>query len=100
MSLPGNRARCSSWFGFVFALLLIGLYGFLARPEPGSGFSPGSDAQEYVHLALALEHGSHLVDYDGPPRPTRFTPGFPLLLIPALALGGFASAVWVPYLAA
>jgi hypothetical protein len=45
----------------------------------------------------SLLHGSYLVDYDSPPRPTRYTPGFSVLLVPAVALGGLEAGVWVVY---
>lgn len=58
------------------------------------------DGSEYAHLAQSLLHGSVLVDYDSPPRLTRYTPGFSILLMPAVALGGLEAAVWVPFIAA
>jgi hypothetical protein len=90
-------------FGLLLALLVVLVFARIMLPsilvvQPDE--IPGPDAPEYVHLSAALLHGSYLVDYDGPPRPTRYTPGFPLLLMPVIAIGGFASAVWVSYFAA
>ena len=92
----------SSRFGLVLALLIVLAYGLLALPkiEPGSIPGPKPDTPDYVHLAQALLHGSVLVDYDGPPHLTRYSLGFPILLMPAVALGGLEATVWVPYLAA
>jgi hypothetical protein len=87
-------------FGLILAGLLLGLFAVGLRPEIQSGHIPGDDAQEYVHLAAALLHGAVLVDYDGPPRLTRYTIGFPLLLAPAIAFGGLEAAAWVSYIAA
>jgi 4-amino-4-deoxy-L-arabinose transferase-like glycosyltransferase len=59
-----------------------------------------TDASDYAHLAEALLHGSVIVDYDGgPPRFSRYTPGFSVLLMPAVAIGGLESAVWVCFAA-
>ncbi len=87
-------------FGLVLASLLLLAFATIAWPDIEPGEIPGGDAVEYVHVAAALLHGTHLVDYDGPPRPTRYTPGFPLMLAPAVAVGGLEAAVWVSYLAA
>lgn len=88
-------------FGLVLAGLVLVFFASSALPVVKRGEIPGpDDAREYAYLSAALLHGSYLVDYDGPPRPARYTPGFPILLLPAIAVGGLESSIWVPYLSA
>jgi hypothetical protein len=68
--------------------------------QPGVIPGPDPDAADYAHLAQSLLHGSFVVDYDGPPRVPRYTPGFSVLLAPAVALGGVESSVWIGFLSA
>jgi hypothetical protein len=89
-----------SLFGLAVAVVPLLVFAHTVWPTITPGLLPGSDAQEYAHLSQSLLHGSYLVDYDGPPRLTRYTPGFSILLMPAVALGGMESGVWVPYLSA
>src|SRR5437870_1408386 len=89
----------SSLFGLGVALVPLLVFARMVWPTITPGLLPGSDAKEYVHLSQSFLHGSYLVDYDGPPRLTRYTPGFSILLMPAVALGGPESGVWVSYLA-
>jgi hypothetical protein len=94
------RSR-KSRFGLVLAGLVLLVYAIASWPHIQPGVLPGGDAEEYAHLAESLLHGSFVVDYDGgPPRLTRFTPGFSAMLTPAVALGGLESAVWVSYISA
>lgn len=81
--------------------LLIGLLAIGTLPHPVASRVPGPlpDAPDYAYGALALLHGRYTVSWDGPARTPRYSPGFPLLLIPAVALGGVAAAVWVAWLA-
>jgi hypothetical protein len=92
----------NSWFGLMLAFCLVTLFAFVALPKITPGYVPGPspDSQDYAHLAAAILHGGFLVDYDGPPHLTRYTPGFPILLAPIVAIGGLESAVIVSYVAA
>src|SRR5215831_13357440 len=91
-----RRTRISP--GLLLIALGVVIFAAMARPVIAPGYLPGGDADEYVHLAKSLLHGSVLVDYDGLLRLTRYTPGFSIILVPAVALGGLEAAVWVCYL--
>src|ERR1700694_2828867 len=96
-----NTDRKSRFFGLCLAFVPVLVFAYMVWPTITPGLLPGGDAEEYAHLSQSLLHGSYLVDYDGgPPRLTRYTPGFSILLMPAVAFGGLESALWVPYLSA
>jgi hypothetical protein len=81
--------------------LLISCLAIATLPHPVPGQVPGPlpDSPDYAYGALALLHGHYTVSWDGLARVPRYSPGFPLLLVPAVALGGVAAAVWVSWLA-
>ena len=58
------------------------------------------DSMDYQYGAVSLLHGGYSVDWDGSARVPRYTPGFPLLLTPAIAIGGPDAVAWVPYVMA
>lgn len=83
----------------VITLALLAVFGFLSLPGP-YGFVQ-FDSFDYAYGALALLHGTYLVEWPGmAAHIPRYAPGFSLLLAPAVALGGIQAAVWVPYLCA
>jgi hypothetical protein len=88
--------------GIALGMVMLIVFAVLARPTAVPGRIPGPtpDAPDYAYMAAALLHGSYLVDYDGSLHATRYTPGFPVLLMPAVALGGVEAAVWVPFICA
>jgi hypothetical protein len=80
--------------------LVMIAFTVLVRPFTGPGLLAGDirpDSYDYAYGAAALLHGSYIVDWDGEPRVPRYPPGFSVLLMPAVALGGVHAAVWVPY---
>ncbi len=91
-------------------LLCLGVFAVAVRPHIVTGEVPGDapDALDYAYGAAALLHGSYTVQWIGPPsigsadsngvaHIPRYPPGYSLLLLPAVALGGVAAAVWVNY---
>lgn len=58
------------------------------------------DSMDYQYAAVSLLHGGYTVDWDGAARVPRYTPGFPVLLTPAVAIGGPDAVAWVPYIMA
>jgi len=89
--------------GVVLAGLLLVVFAIAAWPKIEPGWIPGPrpDAEEYAHLASALLHGTYLIDYpSGAVQPSRYSPGFPIMLAPSVAIGGLEAAVWTSYLAA
>ncbi len=96
-----SSGRWGRWaFGLSFALIAVFSILTWPRVQPGVIPGPAPDAPSYAYMAAGLTHGTLLVDYDGPPHLTRYTPGFALMLVPAVALGGVEAAVWVPYVLA
>jgi hypothetical protein len=84
---------------------LLAVYAVRTRPgtlavdsilQPGNIPGPAPDSGDYAYGALALLHGRYVVDWDGPPRVPRYSPGFPILLLPAVATGGVGAADRVP----
>jgi hypothetical protein len=92
------------WTTVSTGLVITGLVWFaaLVRPPvtPGQVRGPLPDSRDYAYGAEALLSGRYVVSWDGTPDVPRYPPGFSVLLLPAVALGGVASAVWIPFLAA
>jgi hypothetical protein len=82
--------------------VLLGVFALAAHPVPRPGSIPGftPDSPDYLYGAVSILKGHYLVDWNGPAHVPRYTPTFSLMLAPAVALGGTAAAVWVPYLSA
>lgn len=80
-------------------VVLLAIFALAAWPTvtPGQVRGPRPDSFDYAYGAVALLDGRYVVDWDGAPRVPRYTPGFSLLLTPAVAAGGVESAIWVPY---
>jgi hypothetical protein len=64
--------------------------------QPGNIPGPAPDSGDYAYGARALLHGQYVVDWDGPPHIPRYAPGFPILLMPAVATGGVGTTDRVP----
>jgi len=83
---------------------VIAFFAVLTRPQVTAGPLPGGvepDSYDYAYGAQSLLGGRYVVDWDGgAPRVPRYPPGFSILLVPAVRLGGVNAAVWVPYLMA
>lgn len=58
------------------------------------------DSLEYAHGAIALLRGHYPGEWDGPAWRPHYPPGFSLLLVPAVAIGGLNGAGWVPWISA
>ncbi len=88
----------------VLTAAVIAFFAVLTRPQVAAGPLPGGvvpDSYDYAYGAQSLLGGRYVVDWDGgAPRVPRYPPGFSVLLVPAVALGGVNAAVWVPYLMA
>lgn len=104
---------CSGWLGragrgigaavpLFVALWVLASFVQALRPtlEPGLIPGPKPPSHDYAYGAKALLGGSYVVDWKGEAYVPRYGPGFPVLLMPAVALGGVEAAVIVPYLAA
>src|SRR5438128_5750183 len=73
------------------AALLFAVFAPLSWPVISPGTLTGDikpDSYDYAYGALALLHGRYLVDWSGTLQIPRYPPGFSLLLVPAVALGG------------
>ncbi|MGN6812192.1 MAG: hypothetical protein ACTHMP_15090 [Thermomicrobiales bacterium] len=94
--------RSANLLATALTALIIGVFALWALPQPVAGAVPGflPDSPDYAYGALALLTGHYTVAWDGAPHMPRYAPGFAVLLMPAVALGGVAAAVWVSYLAA
>src|SRR5688500_17702547 len=81
--------------------VLLVAFAVFAWPVITPGIVPGAhpDSYDYAYGALALLQGEYVVAWDGPPRLPIYPPGFSVLLMPAVALGGVEASVWVPFLA-
>jgi 4-amino-4-deoxy-L-arabinose transferase-like glycosyltransferase len=92
----------------VLLVLFLGGFAIVARPQIVAGHVPGAspDCLDYAYGAQALLHGSYVVQWLVPPSAAtvgvdglahipQYPPGYPILLVPAVALGGIAAAVWV-----
>lgn len=81
---------------------ILAVYLGSMRPEirPGAVPGPLPSSHDYAYGAQALLSGRYVVDWSGTAYVPRYPPGFPLLLLPAVAIGGVEAAVMVPYLAA
>lgn len=80
-------------------MTLVFLAGFGLAAGPSRHVPVDSDTYDYAYGALALLHGSYEAEWPGVSlHIPRYSPGFALMLTPAVALGGVQSAGWVPYL--
>jgi len=79
--------------------LLVATFALGAFPELAPGVVPGyaPDSQDYAYGAEAVLHDNYVVDWDGHAHLPRYTPGYSVLLAPAVAIGGAGAAVLVPY---
>jgi hypothetical protein len=84
----------------VLTLVLLAIFFVGARPTFTWRDIDTEDAADYAFAAVSLLQGQFVVSWTGVTRETNFTPGFPALLVPAVALGGIDAAAWVPYLSA
>jgi 4-amino-4-deoxy-L-arabinose transferase-like glycosyltransferase len=82
------------------ALLIVFSRGVLPVGLPDSGLHPLPDALLYAQGAQSILQGHYTATYQGVVQTPRYTPGFSLLLAPAVAVGGLDAAVWVAYAAA
>lgn len=105
-----DRVRSGRLIPLVLFFLCLGVFAIVARPHIVAGQVPGDapDALDYAYGAKALLHGSYVVKWVGPPSMgsadsngvahiPRYPPGYALLLLPAVALGGVSAAVWVNF---
>ena len=79
-------------------LTLILLATFAVATGPGRFGIEVPDSLEYSHGRRRLMQGTYVIDWDGVPHVPRYTPGFAVMLIPAIVIGGVEAAPWVPYL--
>jgi len=106
-SLRGWHPRAGGLAQGLFLFLTLWLLGttlFVARPmiAPGRVPGPAPDSPDYAYGAAALLAGRYEVEWPGQGgerHVPRYSPGFSIMLMPAVALGGVAAAAWVPYLA-
>jgi hypothetical protein len=96
------RRRLLDWGCLLIAAILLGYFAVRSWPTPApiEALGPAPDTPDYIGGAMSLLRGAYVVDWDGPPRTPIYPPGFSLLLLPAVALGGPTASVWVPYIAA
>lgn len=77
---------------------LMGALVILAWPGlPDEVRGPIPDAMDYAYAAQSLTTGSYSVAWDGTTRTPYYTPGLPILLMPAVAVAGPPAAVWGSY---
>jgi hypothetical protein len=82
----------------VLVAIVLATFALSTRPARYPPVEP--DSMDYMYGAVALLHGSSIVDWGAAPHVSRYTPGMALLLTPAAALGGVDATPWVPYLLA
>ncbi|MBV9358986.1 MAG: hypothetical protein JO023_26050 [Chloroflexi bacterium] len=70
---------------------------FVALVRPARDESLPGDTYDYAYGAAALLRGSYLVDWNASPHMPRYPPGFSVLLMPAVALGGVQAAAAETY---
>jgi hypothetical protein len=98
---PLKRTPGRSMPPVLLTVIVLAIFAAVACPHTGPGEFPGviGDSLEYTYGAESLLQGHYLVSWDGgPPRPPLYPPGFSLLLVPAVALGGFSAAPWTPFI--
>src|SRR5690242_8991618 len=99
LSLRGASGRSAA--PVLLTAIVLAVFAAVAWPHTGPGEFPGviGDSLEYTYGAESLLQGHYLVSWDGgPPRTPQYPPGFSLLLVPAVALGGFSAAPWTPFI--
>ncbi|HZT06773.1 MAG TPA: hypothetical protein VFC51_07055 [Chloroflexota bacterium] len=91
----------SRWWAAAVTVLLLA-FALIAWPTvvPSQVPGPLPDSRDYAFAAEGLLHGAYEVSWDGPSHVPRYSPGFSILLIPAVAVGGISGAVWVPFASA
>lgn len=82
---------------------LIAATLLVAHPKivPGRVPGPAPDSPDYAYGAAALLMGHYEVEWPGvggERHVPRYSPGFSIMLMPAVAWGGVGAAVWIPYL--
>jgi hypothetical protein len=80
-------------------LVVLAMLAFACLVQP-AGDEPGSlpgDNYDYAYGAAALLHGSYIVAWNASPHIPRYPPGFSILLMPGVAMGGVQAAAWETY---
>lgn len=94
------------WIAALLVALLLGVFaartGTRVEAAVRSGQVAGAEPNsfDYAHGAAALLHGRYVVSWQGRERLPYYTPGLSILLMPSVALGGFAAAVWTCWVSA
>jgi 4-amino-4-deoxy-L-arabinose transferase-like glycosyltransferase len=105
-----GHARIQHRLPLILFFLCLAVFAIVARPHVVAGQVPGDapDALDYAYGAQALLHGSYVVhwigpasmgsaDFNGIAHIPRYPPGYAILLLPAVALGGVSAAVWTNF---
>jgi hypothetical protein len=90
----------------LLAALLVGVFAARTGPRVAAavrsqqvaGTEP--DSFDYAYGAQVLLHGRYAVSWQGGERRPYYTPGLSILLMPSVACGGVAAAVWTCWVAA
>lgn len=86
----------------ILTLFMLAMFAIATWPEPvAPGHVAGEvkpDGYDYAYGDRSLLQGSYIVTWDGTTRPAIYPPGMSVLLMPAVAIGGVESAIWIVYL--